>query len=79
MLSALCFLELRDAQIRQKRADTHHLHWAHLVVREALALLLSHEAAEEGHGDEAEGDDEEHRATDDTLGLRPDGDTGNMT
>lgn len=43
-------------------------HLAYLVVRKALTLL-SDKAAEEGHRDEAEGDNEEDSATNHTLGL----------
>lgn len=43
-------------------------HLAHLIVRKALTLLPD-EAAEEGHRDEAEGDNEEDCATNHTLGL----------
>lgn len=41
-------------------------HWPHLVVRKGRTLLL-HEAPQEGHGDEAEEDDQEHGPADHAL------------
>ena len=49
------------------------LRMIHLIVWKTFTLLPN-KAAEEGHRDEAEGDDEEHCATNHTLRLWAEGD-----